>query len=163
MIKSIRITRDQFAPEVHYAGEFRIEILTQPGIGPVRGNMRIGLLRQRDRRQESAGRRSAARRRACMYGVGLNGTLISQRASFNVNFNGTDSYSTPVQVAATSIGQVARQRAVPQSAGQRLLLRRRGLRAQPRSGPAPQFQRLAIHQGEHGVGNFDLDRTRLLG
>ena len=31
-----------------------------------------------------------------MYGVGLNGTLISERASFNINFNGTDSYSTPV-------------------------------------------------------------------
>ena len=43
-----------------------------------------------------------------MYGVGLNGTLISQRASFNVNFNGTDSYSTPVQVASTLNGQVAR-------------------------------------------------------
>ena len=42
LIKSIRITRDQFAPEVHFAGELRIEILTQPGIGPVRGNVRSG-------------------------------------------------------------------------------------------------------------------------
>ena len=37
LIKSIRVTRDQFAPEVHFAGEVRIEILTQPGIGPIRG------------------------------------------------------------------------------------------------------------------------------
>ena len=29
-----------------------------------------------------------------MYGIGLNGTLVSKRASFNVNFNGQDSYST---------------------------------------------------------------------
>ena len=29
MIKSIRITRDQFAPEVHFAGELRIEDLTR--------------------------------------------------------------------------------------------------------------------------------------
>src|SRR5688572_23791675 len=42
LIKSIRITRDQFAPEVHYAGELRIEILTQPGIGAMRGNVRTG-------------------------------------------------------------------------------------------------------------------------
>ena len=42
LIKSIRVTRDQFAPEVHFAGEVRIEILTQPGIGPVRGNLRSG-------------------------------------------------------------------------------------------------------------------------
>ena len=56
-----------------------------------------------------------------MYGVGLNGTLISQRASFNINFNGTDSYSTPVQVAATPNGQVAAERRDSQPAGQRLL------------------------------------------
>ena len=40
------------------------------------------------------------------YGVGLNGTLINERASFNVNFNGQDSYSTPVLVAATPLGEV---------------------------------------------------------
>ena len=40
LIKSIRITRDQFAPEVHFAGELRIEILTQP-IGRC-GNVRMG-------------------------------------------------------------------------------------------------------------------------
>ena len=107
MIKSIRITRDQFAPEVHYAGEFRIEILTQPGIGPVRGNMRMGFYDSAtDGRNPLVGARGPAQ--SLMYGVGLNGTLISQRASFNVNFNGTDSYSTPVQVASTLNGQVAR-------------------------------------------------------
>ena len=42
-----------------------------------------------------------------MYGIGLNGTLVSERASFNLNFNGQDSYSTPVLYAATPIGQVA--------------------------------------------------------
>ena len=49
LIKSIRVTRDQFAPEVHFAGEVRIEILTQPGIGPDPGQLAVGLLRQRDR------------------------------------------------------------------------------------------------------------------
>jgi hypothetical protein len=41
-----------------------------------------------------------------MYGVGMNGTLVSERASFHLNFNGQDSYSTPVQYAATPTGQV---------------------------------------------------------
>jgi hypothetical protein len=105
LIKSIRITRDQFAPEVHYAGEFRIEILTQPGVGPVRGNMRIGFYDSAtDGRNPLVGRRGPAQ--SLMYGIGLNGTLINQRASFNINFNGADSYSTPVQVAATSAGQL---------------------------------------------------------
>ena len=105
MIKSIRITRDQFAPEVHYAGEFRIEILTQPGIGPVRGSVRMGFYDSAlDGRNPLVGQRGPAQ--SLMYGVGLNGTLISERASFHLNFNGQDSYSTPVQYAATSSGQL---------------------------------------------------------
>jgi hypothetical protein len=105
MIKSIRISRDQFAPEAHYAGEFRIEILTQPGIGPVRGNVRMGFYDSAtDGRNPLVGQRGPAQ--SLMYGVGLNGTLISQRASFQVNYNGTDSYTTPVLIAATTAGQL---------------------------------------------------------
>jgi len=36
-IKSVHITRDQFAAESHYAGGLFIEIVTQPGLGPMRG------------------------------------------------------------------------------------------------------------------------------
>jgi hypothetical protein len=103
MIKSIRITRDQFAPEAHYAGEFRIEILTQPGIGPVRGNVRMGFYDSAlDGKNPLVGQRGPAQ--SLMYGIGLNGTLINQRASFHLNFNGQDSYSTPVLYAATASG-----------------------------------------------------------
>jgi hypothetical protein len=103
MIKSIRITRDQFAPEVHYAGHLRIEILTQPGIGPVRGSVRMGFYDSAtDGRNPLVGQRGPAQ--SLMYGIGLNGTLINERASFHINFNGQDSYSTPVQYAATSTG-----------------------------------------------------------
>ena len=111
LIKSIRITRDQFAPEVHFAGELRIEILTQPGVGPVRGNVRMGFYDSAmDGRNPIVGVRGPAQ--SLMYGGGLNGTLISQRASFNINFNGTDSYLTPVQVAATPNGQVRQNAAI---------------------------------------------------
>ena len=104
MIKSIRITRDQFAPEVHFGGEFRIEILTQPGIGPVRGNVRMGFYDSAtDGKNPIVGQRGPAQ--SLMYGVGLNGTLINQRASFQINFNGTDSYTTPILVVATNAGQ----------------------------------------------------------
>lgn len=105
MIKSIRISRDQFAPEAHYAGEFRIEILTQPGIGPVRGSVRSGFYDSAtDGRNPLVGQRGQAQ--SLSYGFGLNGTLISERASFSLNFNGQDSYSTPVQYAATAAGQI---------------------------------------------------------
>ncbi|MGH9409652.1 MAG: carboxypeptidase-like regulatory domain-containing protein, partial [Vicinamibacterales bacterium] len=38
-IKSIHITRDAFAAENHYAGGIFIDIITQPGLGPIRTNM----------------------------------------------------------------------------------------------------------------------------
>jgi hypothetical protein len=107
LIKSIRVTRDQFAPEVHFAGEVRIEILTQPGIGPIRGNLRSGYYDSVFDGENPLTNQTPASQ-SWQYGVGLNGTLISQRASFNVNFNGQDSYSTPVLYAATPVGQIAR-------------------------------------------------------
>lgn len=105
LIKSIRVTRDQFAPEVHFAGQVRIEVLTQPGVGPVRGNVRSGFYDSvMDGENPLVNQTGPAR--SWMYGVGLSGTLVNERASFNVNFNGQDSYSTPVLYAATPIGQV---------------------------------------------------------
>lgn len=105
MIKSIRVTRDQFAPEMHYAGEFRIEVLTQPGIGPVRGSARMSFYDSAlDGKNPLIGQRGPAQ--SWSYGGSLNGTLVSQRASFYLNFNGTDAYTTPVQYAATLGGQV---------------------------------------------------------
>jgi hypothetical protein len=106
LIKSIRVTRDQFAPEVHFAGELRIEILTQPGVGPIRGSVRSGFYDSAlDGRNPLVGQRGPAQN--FNFGFGLNGSLISQRASFNLNFNAQDSYSTPVQYAATSAGRVS--------------------------------------------------------
>ena len=105
MIKSIRITRDQFAPETHWAGEFRIEVLTQPGIGPVRGNVRTGFYDSAtDGKNPIVGQRGPAQ--SVNYGVGLNGTLISERSSFYFNINGSETYSTPVITAATDAGLV---------------------------------------------------------
>jgi hypothetical protein len=106
LIKSIRVTRDQFAPEVHFAGEVRIEILTQPGIGPVRGNLRSGFYDSAlDGENPLVNQTGPAQ--SWQYGIGFNGTLLSERASFNANFSGQDSYSTPVVVAATPAGPLA--------------------------------------------------------
>lgn len=105
LIKSIRITRDQFAPEVHYAGELRIEILTQPGVGPVRGSIRSGFYDSAlDGKNPVVGQTPDAQ--SLNYGLSLSGTLINERAGFNLSFNGTDSYTSPVLFASTPIGQV---------------------------------------------------------
>ena len=62
-IKSIRVTRDQFAAENHSADSFFIEVITQPGIGPIRTGVRYGLAQQRDERAQCRSRRRKAKSR----------------------------------------------------------------------------------------------------
>ena len=60
-IKSIHITRDAFAAENHYAGGLFIDIITQPGIGPLRTNMNVRFRAGRpERRSPCAARRHRA-------------------------------------------------------------------------------------------------------
>lgn len=93
-IRSIRISRDQFAAEYHNAGGVSIEIITQPGLGPIRMN-----LGYRHRGDALTGRspftpvRGPEAFKTLFIGGG--GTLIKNKSSFNLFFNGTDSYQTP--------------------------------------------------------------------
>ena len=106
MIKSIRISRDEFSAENHYAGGISIDIVTQPGIGPLRGNVRTGfydssmdgdnkLFHQRTPRQNKN------------YGAGVSGTLIPNKSSFSLNVNGQNQFQVPTVYAKTSDGIVA--------------------------------------------------------
>jgi hypothetical protein len=155
LIKSIRVTRDSFAPEMHFAGDIRIEILTQPGIGPVRGTLRSGFYDSAlDGENPLVNQTGPAQ--SWQYGFGLNGTLISERASFNINFNGNDSYATPVLFASTPFGLVAGN--VPMRSAtdnynfsggvDYALTRDQVLRVN--------FQGSAFNQGNIGVGAYDL-------
>ena len=98
MIKAIHITRDAFAAENHFAGGLFIDIITQPGMGPLRTNMNM-----RFRDGSMSGKLPAAfadpsrkgPERSQNYGGGLSGTIIKQKASFNLNVNGSTSFDTP--------------------------------------------------------------------
>jgi hypothetical protein len=106
-IRSIRISRDQFAAESHSAGGIRIEIITQPGQGEIRGTVRTSYYTSAtdgrnplvDVAPPSANRNG---------GLNLSGGLIKDRLSFSLNLNGTSSYTTPVQAASASGGTGAR-------------------------------------------------------
>jgi len=94
MIRSIRIARDQFAAEFHSAGGVSIEIITQPGIGPMRyfSNLLV--------RDGSASGRSPfvpvkGPEQNVNYGFGMGGTLVQNKSSFFVNAFGISSYDTP--------------------------------------------------------------------
>ena len=105
-IRSIRISRDQFAAENHSAGGVSIEIITQPGLGPIRY---YSMLRARD---GSLSGRSPfvpvkGPEQNINYGFGLGGTLIKEKSSFNINVYGISSYDTPNLNAALPNGTQA--------------------------------------------------------
>jgi hypothetical protein len=93
-IRSIRISRDQFAAENHTAGGVFIEIITQPGLGPVRYystfRLRDGSMSGRSPFVPVKGPEQNAN-----YGFGLGGALVENKSSFNLNVYGINSYLTP--------------------------------------------------------------------
>jgi hypothetical protein len=93
-IRSIRISRDQFAAEFHTAGGVSIEIITQPGLGPIRYNTNMGVRgggwSARSPFVPVKGPEGNNR-----FGVGIGGALIKNRSSFNINVFGTEAFDTP--------------------------------------------------------------------
>jgi hypothetical protein len=100
MIKAIHITRDAFAAENHFAGGLFIDIITQPGVGPLRTNVNMRL---RDGSMSGtpaalpppATQQAKGPERIQSYNGGLSGSLIKQKASFSLNANTNTSFDTP--------------------------------------------------------------------
>ncbi|HEV8397289.1 MAG TPA: TonB-dependent receptor [Vicinamibacterales bacterium] len=103
MIRSIRISRDQFAAENHSAGGTSVEIITQPGLGPIRYNTglryRGGSLSGRSPFTPTRGPEQTKN-----YFMSLNGTLVPKKASFFFNAEGLNSFETPNIRASTGTG-----------------------------------------------------------
>jgi len=101
-IKAIHITRDAFAAENHFAGGLFIDIITQPGIGPLRTNLNFRL---RDDSLSGAPHalpypdspppQPKGPEQLQAYNGGIGGSLIKQKASFAINANSNVSYDTP--------------------------------------------------------------------
>ena len=102
-IKSIRVTRDQFAAENHSADSFFVEVITQPGIGPIRTGIRYGL-RNNAMSARNAFTPTKGEEQDQQYGFNLGGGLIQNKASFFLNFNGNSSYDTPNSSIAQATG-----------------------------------------------------------
>lgn len=107
-IRSIRISRDQFAAEFHSAGGVSIEIITQPGLGPLRYNA-SGLARNGDLSARSPFVAEKGPEQNMRYGFGVGGGLIKNKSSFNLNVFGSDAYDTPNLNAALPDGSVVSQ------------------------------------------------------
>jgi hypothetical protein len=93
-IKSIHVTRDTFAAENHNAGAIFIEVITQPGIGPLRGGARFSL-----RDGAFSGRSpftpTKGPERTDNYGFFFGGSVVPQKSSFSISVDGMTSYETP--------------------------------------------------------------------
>ena len=97
-IKAIHITRDAFAAENHYAGGLFVDIITQPGIGPLRTGMNFRL---RDGSLSGkppdtiVANGTKGPERMQNYGLNFGGSLIKNKASFSMSVNGGTSFDTP--------------------------------------------------------------------
>jgi hypothetical protein len=93
-IKAIHITRDAFAAENHSAGALFIDIITQPGMGPLRAGTNYRL-----RDGSMSGRNpltnAKAPERTQNFGLNVGGSLIKGKSSFSLNVNGMKSFETP--------------------------------------------------------------------
>lgn len=106
-IKSIRISRDQFAAENH--GPFHtIDIVTQPGIGPLRtnlgGNFADSAL---DGKNPLINAKGPSQNRGGNGSIG--GTLIKDKMDFSVGLNGSNFWSTPQQISTDASGREIRK------------------------------------------------------
>jgi hypothetical protein len=106
-IRSIRIARDQFAAENHSAGIGRIEIITQPGIGPIRGGVNTTFFDSAlDGRNPLVQQTGPAQNKS--FGANVSGTLIAEKLSFGMSLSSGSGYTTPVLRTATPDGIVSR-------------------------------------------------------
>src|SRR5688500_7987060 len=106
-IRSIRTSRDQSAAESHSAGGIRIEIVTQPGQGAIRGQVRTNFYTSKmDGSNPLVDRAPPSRN--LNGGMNLSGGLLKDRMSFNLNWSGTNNYTSPGQIASGSSNTATR-------------------------------------------------------
>ena len=103
-IRSIRISRDQFAAEFHAAGGVNIEIITQPGSGPIRMGLGYSMIGDglTGRSPFTPVRGPEADRNV---NLNVNGTLVKNKSSFGLFYNDNRRTQTPNINIATGNGQ----------------------------------------------------------
>jgi hypothetical protein len=125
MIKSIRVPRmDAMGAQNHGAGDaLRIEIQTQPGVGPLRGRLNTSFF------DESFSARNPftpdkGQQQSRQGGFSLSGTLVPNRVSFSLNVGATSEYTSPNLLAVvadgTTIAESLRRPAERTSVGARV-------------------------------------------
>jgi hypothetical protein len=102
-IRSIRFSRDLFAAENHGGGLVFVDIVTQPGLGPLRGGLDFTF------RDDSLNARNAfvgekGPEQTQQYTFNLSGTLLKERTSFSLSAGGASLYDSANVFAALPSG-----------------------------------------------------------
>jgi hypothetical protein len=103
-IKSIRIVRDTFPAENHSAENDHIDIITQAGVGVLRGG-----LSSRLRDGAMSGRNPfidlRAPERTQSFDANIGGTIVPNKSSFSAFLSRREQFDTPVATYTTSAGK----------------------------------------------------------
>ena len=103
-IKSIHVIRDQFAAEAANPGTTIVDVITQPGVGPLRGGLNFTF---RDdvmmARSPLVATKGPEQSRGFSGNIG--GALARNRTSFSANMNGISQYTTPLLNVSRPDGQ----------------------------------------------------------
>lgn len=102
-IRSIRFLRDAYAAENHMAGMVFVDIVTQPGMGPLRGSMDF-LFRDDSLNARNAFTPEKGPEQTQQYTLNLSGTLRKERTSFSLSATGTTLYDSANVYAGTLNG-----------------------------------------------------------
>jgi hypothetical protein len=103
-IKSIHVTRDQFAAETEQPGSIFVDVITQPGVGPIRGganfSFRDGSMSAKSQFTPTKGPEQTKN-----FGVNIGGAIIQEKSNFSIAVNGQNAYTTPNLNVALPTGQ----------------------------------------------------------
>ncbi len=92
-IRSIRFSRDMYAAENHAAGMVFVDIVTQPGMGPLRGSMDF-LYRDDALNARNAYVTEKGPEQTQQYTFNMSGTLLKERTSFSLSATGASLYDS---------------------------------------------------------------------
>ena len=92
-IRSIRFSRDMYAAENHAAGMVFVDLITQPGMGPLNGSMDF-LFRDDSLNARNAYVTEKGPEQTQQYTFNMSGTLLKERTSFSLSATGATLYDS---------------------------------------------------------------------
>ena len=153
-IRSIRFSRDMYAAENHAAGMVFVDIVTQPGLGPLRGSMDF-LFRDEALNARNAYVTEKAPEQTQQYTFNMSGTLRKEKTSFSISATGASLYDSANVNAFGPDGVLARS-AVRRPADRINFNGRLDHSLSPSHTLRANLQTNGNDQRNLGVGGFDL-------